>query len=69
VTEHTLRDGDVLLLCSDGLHGVMDVAALQSILEKTPEVDSAAKTLVDTALDRGSRDNVTALVVRYEADR
>lgn len=69
VTEHTLRDRDVLLLCSDGLHGVMDVAALQGILEKTPDVERAARTLVDTALERGSRDNVTALVVRYEAER
>lgn len=69
VTEHTLKDGDMLLLCSDGLHNVMDLAALQGILEKTPEVNGAAKTLVDMALDRGSRDNVTALVVRYEADK
>jgi protein phosphatase len=69
VSEHTLRDGDVLLLCSDGLHGVMDLAALQTVLEKTADVEVAAKTLVETALDRGSRDNVTALVVRYEADR
>ena len=69
VTEHTLRDRDVLLLCSDGLHGVMDVAGLQGVLEKTPDVETAARTLVDTALERGSRDNVTALVVRYEAER
>ncbi len=69
VTEHTLKDGDVILLCSDGLHGVMDVDTLQQILLKTPEVEKAARALVDAALDKGSRDNVTALVVRYEADR
>jgi PPM family protein phosphatase len=69
VTEHTLRDGDVLLLCSDGLHGVMDLESLQRILEKTTDVEQAAKALVAAALDNGSRDNVTALVVRYEADR
>ena len=69
VTEHTLRDGDTLLLCSDGLHGVLDIPALQDIMQKAPDVNAAAQTLVDTALERGTRDNVTALVVRYEADR
>ena len=69
VTEQTLRDGDVLLLCSDGLHGVLDIASLQDVLDKTPDVQLAARTLVEAALDRGSRDNVTAIVVRYEAER
>lgn len=69
VSEHTLRDGDMLLLCSDGLHNVMDLDIVQGILEKAPDVNGAAKTLVETALERGSRDNVTALVVRYEADK
>jgi serine/threonine protein phosphatase PrpC len=67
VSEHTLKDGDILLLCSDGLHNVLDIPSLQDILQKSPDVDSAAKTLVETAIERGSRDNVTALVVRYEA--
>jgi protein phosphatase len=66
ISEHTLRAGDVLLLCSDGLHGVMDVDSIKTVIENTPDVDGAARTLVETALDRGSRDNVTALVVRYE---
>ena len=69
VTEHTLRSGDVLLLCSDGLHNVMPLGMLEDVLKKTPDVERAAKDLVAAALDRGSRDNVTALVVRYEADK
>ncbi len=42
---------------------------MRQILETETDVDAAARTLVDRALDGGSRDNVTALVVRYETDR
>ena len=69
VTEHTLNDGDVLLLCSDGLHNVIDLTLLEELLQQTSDVERIARTLVQTALERGSRDNVTALVVRYEADK
>ena len=69
LSERELVSGDTMLLCSDGLHGVLDAAALQGILADAPDVDTAARTLVETALDRGSRDNVTALVVRYTADQ
>jgi serine/threonine protein phosphatase PrpC len=58
-----------MLLCSDGLHGVLDAEAMKQILEAQPDVEMAARELVETALDTGSRDNVTALVVRYEAER
>ena len=67
LAERELQSGDILLLCSDGLHGVLDDEALKTILEEQPDVERAARELVDSAIDRGSRDNVTALVVRYEA--
>ena len=68
LAERDLQDGDTLLLCSDGLHGVLDAAMLQTVLEQYSDVDTAARTLVQQALDRGSRDNVTALVVRFEGE-
>ena len=68
LTERELKGGDVILLCSDGLHGVMDSDAVRDVLLRTPDVEGAARQLVETAMERGSRDNVTALLVRYEAD-
>jgi serine/threonine protein phosphatase PrpC len=69
LSERTLQNGDALVLCSDGVHGSVDAAGIQRILESTADVDQAARALVQEAMEHGSRDNVTAVVVRYEADR
>jgi len=69
LAERDLESGDVLLLCSDGLHGVLEGDVLKQLLQAEPDVDRAAQELVEAALDHGARDNVTALVVRYEADK
>jgi serine/threonine protein phosphatase PrpC len=68
VSERTLAGGDVLLLCSDGVHGVLSPAAIQKVLEATTDVAQAPRKLVDAALEGGTRDNLTALVIRYDAD-
>jgi protein phosphatase len=69
VSEHELQPGDIALLCSDGLHGVLDDRALAALVVREPDLQLAARLLVDAALDHGSRDNVTALLIRYEEDR
>jgi protein phosphatase len=69
LAERDLEAGDLMLLCSDGLHGVLDLDQLRIILQNTTDVDATAHALVETALENGARDNVTALVVRYEAER
>jgi PPM family protein phosphatase len=68
LSERQLAPGDVLLLCSDGLHGVVDAETLRDVLAGISDVEAAAQRLVAIAMERGSRDNVTALVVRHEAD-
>jgi protein phosphatase len=66
LTEAPVAPGDIMLLCSDGLHGVLDSDTIQGILTKHVDVNAASRALIDAALDGGGRDNVTALVVVYE---
>jgi len=68
LAERDLEGGEVMLLCSDGLHGAVEAGAIKDILAAKSDVDEAARALVETAMECGSRDNVTALVVRYDAD-
>jgi serine/threonine protein phosphatase PrpC len=57
--------GDVLLQCSDGLHGMVSDAEIQeTLLAETPA--KAPRALVAAALDGGGRDNVTPLVVAVQ---
>jgi protein phosphatase len=55
---------ETLLLCSDGLHGSVPYDALQSVMASNQELPTLAQVLISTALEHGSRDNITALVVR-----
>lgn len=66
LSEHVLIPGDTVLLCSDGLHGAVDALTLAAMIAGQADINRLARQLVDAALDRGSRDNVTALVVRYD---
>ena len=58
-----LRQHDRLLICSDGIHGVLNDDRLQVLLDERASPEETARTLVDAALAAGSSDNVTALVL------
>src|SRR5262249_37969499 len=58
-------DGDVLLLCTDGLTEVVNDAQIASILGEGADPERSCQRLLDRALDEGGPDNVTALVARY----
>lgn len=62
VQREAVRSGDVYLLCSDGLSEVLAPAEMALLLEQ--EAEQACRALVDAAFEAGSRDNISAIVVR-----
>jgi len=63
---HEPRPGDLFMLCSDGLSGMVEDKVMEAILLKSPGLDAAAKKLLDTANANGGIDNSTVILVRYE---
>jgi protein phosphatase len=68
LSERPLAGGETLLLCTDGVHNVLDDSVLAEILSRRSSIGTIARAVVSTAIERGSRDNATAVVVRYTAD-
>jgi serine/threonine protein phosphatase PrpC len=64
----SLRDGDVFLLCTDGLTSLVGEKQVKAVLEGNPP-RAACDALVDLANDHGGKDNVTVEVVRVLEDR
>jgi protein phosphatase len=60
-----LRDGDAILLCSDGLNKELSEAEITAILENY-DCNDATRELIDLSLEHGGRDNVTVALVRFE---
>jgi PPM family protein phosphatase len=63
VTMHPLEPGDRLMLCSDGLTGVVPDDQLLSFMADQPDPQACADGLGQLALDCGSRDNVSCIVI------
>jgi protein phosphatase len=63
-----MRDGDLLLLCSDGLTSMVSDEEIARILrEAQGDVEKAAEALVGAANEHGGEDNITVVVLRFGA--
>lgn len=60
-----LEAGDVLLLCSDGLHGLVEDAEIAEHLRRSPP-EGAAAALIDLANLRGGHDNISVVICSVE---
>jgi protein phosphatase len=63
-----LRRGDTLLLCSDGLSGMVRFDDIREVLRATPEPIEACKLLTERANQAGGHDNITVIVVQFDGD-
>ena len=61
------QEGDVFLLCSDGLSGMVNDPKMSEILAKQPDLEKAAQQLIDAANAAGGNDNVTCILIRWHA--
>jgi PPM family protein phosphatase len=66
VAEHELASGDIVLLCSDGLTNMLPDDRIQEIvLARSEDLEGACQELVSEANDRGGRDNISVILLRY----
>ena len=60
------RDGDVILLCSDGLTSMIPEARVGEILREATGLEQAGRALIAAANRAGGRDNITVVLLRLE---
>ncbi len=61
-----LKDGDKMLLCSDGLSNMIEDEQIQDILNNARSLDAAAGRCMEEALFYGGLDNITVVIAQYE---
>ena len=66
VADHQVYSGDVLLLCSDGLHNSVRERDIEETLRSHSSLGEAAKTLVEMAKRRDGKDNISIQLIRVK---
>ncbi len=61
-----LRHGDTLMMCSDGLSGMVRAEEIRQALLSSPEPIDVCKVLTDQANEAGGHDNITVIVAKFE---
>lgn len=64
-TSIELCQNDYLLLCSDGLSGLVKDEEMKSIVQSSADLESACKELIDLANKRGGHDNITVVIAHF----
>ena len=61
-----MQDGDIILLCSDGLNTMIsDEQILDIVSRNQDDLDKGCQELINTANQNGGEDNVTAILVKF----
>lgn len=58
-------EGDMMLICSDGLSGMMEEEDILEVLAGATDVNVAGKVLIDLAKSGGGTDNITVQIIRF----
>jgi PPM family protein phosphatase len=66
IVEHRFQPGDIALICSDGLHSMINDALITAAITPfPPSLTEAASKLITAANEAGGKDNVSVVLLRY----
>jgi serine/threonine protein phosphatase PrpC len=68
MTSAVLRRNDALIMCSDGLSGIVDSEVITAAAQGTQDPMEACRALTNLACDGGGQDNITVVVARFDGD-
>jgi len=68
LTYQEVRRGDILVLCSDGLSGLVKKEEIAKIVTAAPDLSTACDRLIALANERGGPDNITVVIARFDGD-
>jgi protein phosphatase len=68
VQEIQVKELDRILLCSDGLSGMIQDKAIWEIVDQAPEVEAAAEILIAKAMENGGEDNITVVIIAFDPE-
>jgi len=68
LTRQELRRGDILVMCSDGLSGLVKKEEILAIVMQATDLVGACRQLIELANSRGGPDNITCIVARFTGD-
>lgn len=64
--EVPLKDGDIILMCSDGLSNMIEDKDILSIADSEEDLEEIATKLISTANENGGSDNISVVLIKYE---
>jgi PPM family protein phosphatase len=67
IDEHQVLVGDILVLCSDGLHGSVTASEIAAVAGNAVDLNKAAQRLVDIANQRDGSDNISLQLIRVRS--
>lgn len=65
IYEFSIENGDIILLCSDGLVNMVEDEKILSIIKKTRKFEQTADKLINEAENAGGNDNITVILIKF----
>ncbi len=63
-----LKEGDFILICSDGLTNMVQDSRIAEIIKENSKIEDSLKSLVDEANKNGGRDNISVVLIGFEVE-